>query len=144
MIIISGKIFPGAILLCLTFLGPGQESEFVVLYLLTCILTAFIYLSWITNPVDLSPAYTGFITSICETGSMWIAIVVPIVVENLTKDVSIRNSYMLSVVVPIPVENLLFTVVYVIVTCCRSLCPYRWKTCCSLLCPLWWKTSPKT
>ena len=115
-----------------------------MLYLLTCILTAFIYLSWITNPVDLSPAYTGFITSICETGSMWIAIVVPIVVENLTKDVSIRNSYMLSVVVPIPVENLLFTVVYVIVTCCRSLCPYRWKTCCSLLCPLWWKTSPKT
>ena len=112
MIIISGKIFPGAILLCLTFLGPGQESEFVVLYLLTCILTAFIYLSWITNPVDLSPAYTGFITSICETGSMWIAIVVPIVVENLTKDVSIRNSYMLLAVVPIPVK-----------TCCSLLCP---------------------
>ena len=46
---------------------------------------------------------------------MWIAIVVPIVVENLTKDVSIRDSYMLLVTVPTPVEKLLFIVVPIVV-----------------------------
>ncbi|KAK7093231.1 hypothetical protein V1264_007021 [Littorina saxatilis] len=80
------KIFPGAILICLSHLGPGDVVWFVVLYVLACCLLAFIYTSWITNPVDLSPAYTGFITSLCETASMWIAIVVPIIVENITSD----------------------------------------------------------
>nr|KAG5710040.1 hypothetical protein BaRGS_030116 [Batillaria attramentaria] len=66
-------------------LTPGQEALYIILYVLACILMAFAYVSWITNPVDLSPAYTGFIASVCETGAMWIAIAVPILIENITK-----------------------------------------------------------
>ena len=73
------------------YLGPGQEGEFITLYVLACVLLAFIYVSWVTNPVDLSPAYTGFITCVSETGSMWVAIVVPILVEYITKDVSMPS-----------------------------------------------------
>ncbi|KAK7501875.1 hypothetical protein BaRGS_00006961 [Batillaria attramentaria] len=80
------KIFPGGILVSFGFLQPGQEALYIILYVLACILMAFSYVSWITNPVDLSPAYTGFIASVCETGAMWIAIAVPILIENITKD----------------------------------------------------------
>ncbi|KAL8569690.1 hypothetical protein ACOMHN_005807 [Nucella lapillus] len=80
------KIIPGGIMVSLGYLGPQQQEAFIVLYVLTFLLFAFIYMSWVTNPVDLSPVYTGFIASVSETGAMWVAIVAPIMVENMTKD----------------------------------------------------------
>lgn len=82
------KIIPGLLLIAMGYLRPGQEALFIVLYLLSCIFLAASYVAWVTNPLDLAPAYAGLIASVCEIGAMWLAIVVPIIVEQITVDVS--------------------------------------------------------
>ncbi|PVD35374.1 hypothetical protein C0Q70_02335 [Pomacea canaliculata] len=76
------------------YLRPGQEALFIVLYLLSCIFLAASYVAWVTNPLDLAPAYAGLIASVCEIGAMWLAIVVPIIVEQITVDKS-REQWLL-------------------------------------------------
>ena len=76
-------------LLGLCYLPEGCVPGAVLLQCVGAMSLAFIYMSWIANPVDLAPAYTGFIVGVCEVGACWVSIAVPIFFDAVTTNVSI-------------------------------------------------------
>ncbi|CAG5123936.1 unnamed protein product [Candidula unifasciata] len=80
------KIIPSAILIGLGFLPQESTAAAFVLNLLGAMCMGFSYVSWMANPVDLAPAYTGFIVGVCEIGAIWVGIAVPIVFDEITLD----------------------------------------------------------
>ncbi|KAK7501876.1 hypothetical protein BaRGS_00006962 [Batillaria attramentaria] len=81
-----GKLFPGAIVMAYASLQPGDEAQYIALFFFKTIAQAFCHASWVTNPVDLAPAYTALITAVCETCVMCLGVVTPLVIDILTPD----------------------------------------------------------
>nr|KAG5710041.1 hypothetical protein BaRGS_030117 [Batillaria attramentaria] len=81
------KLFPGAIVMAYASLQPGDEAQYIALFFFKTIAQAFCHASWVTNPVDLAPAYTALITAVCETCVMCLGVVTPLVIDILTPDV---------------------------------------------------------
>ncbi|CAL1531030.1 unnamed protein product [Lymnaea stagnalis] len=82
------KLIPAGILIAMGFLPEGSVGGAFGLNFVGAMALGFAYVSWMANPVDLAPAYTGFIVGVCEVGAVWVGIVVPIVVETITDDKS--------------------------------------------------------
>ncbi|XP_012941515.1 sialin [Aplysia californica] len=78
------KLIPAGVLLAFCFLPEGSTAAAAVLNTIAATALSFSYVSWMANPVDLAPAYTGFIVGVCEVGAVWVAIVVPIFFDSIT------------------------------------------------------------
>ncbi|XP_059142084.1 sialin-like [Physella acuta] len=89
------KLVPAAALIAMGFLPEGSTAASFVLNTVGAMALGFCYVSWMANPVDLAPAYTGFIVGVCEVGAVWVAIVVPILVDTITEDKS-RETWQLA------------------------------------------------
>ncbi|XP_055865016.1 sialin-like [Biomphalaria glabrata] len=119
------KLIPAGVVIALGFLPEGYTAVAFVLNVIGDTALGFAYVAWMANPVDLAPAYTGFIVGICEVGAVWVAIVVPILVDTITADKS-REKWQLAFYITAGIQ--VFCYIFYIIFASGELQPWAFST----------------
>ncbi|KAH9495485.1 hypothetical protein Btru_012968 [Bulinus truncatus] len=119
------KLIPAGVVIALGFLPEGYTAVAFVLNVVAATALGFAYVAWMANPVDLAPAYTGFIVGVCEVGAVWVAIVVPILIETITADKS-REKWQLAFYISAGIQ--VFCYIFYVIFASGELQPWAFST----------------